>query len=457
MVECFGPNDSFCLVDSSWNFGAEEHGILNVRFTVGDIAEQRFQGDNSDRLVLRAFVESVSTANGAEMNRWNVPVPHYLSKATAVIKVPWVRLKEQFLPAQNLVKQIQELEKLYPTLKHGQSKKISSRVSMRLIAVIYPTELAFGKDEAGWTLLCVLTRNLRKKKRQKSARSENSKLEFMPIRIFRAGWEDIGYRVPAFNVLRNCRILLVGLGALGAPIAIELARNGCRDLILMDHDTLEPGNTVRWPLGVTAWGKSKSEALESFICCEYPTTSVQSYKLFLGQPPPDEKTSSDEDAVISEVIQNVDLIIDASASYGVTSMLYERCKDARLPLISLFATPTLQGGVVTLHAVGGGCPNCLEYAWESDQITPPLGREDENNLLQPPGCSERTFTGAAYDLQELSLQTVRVVVGYLKSKPSISSTVYTLRFVNQNGESRLPTWESISLPKHSSCPCNSNS
>ena len=102
-----------------------------------------------------------------------------------------------------------------------------------------------------------------------------------------------------------------------------------------------------------------------------------------------------------------------------------------------------------------GCPVCLEWAWEdgTSGITPPPGMFAEGELIQPPGCAERTFSGSFFDLQELSLQAMRIVAGFFAGGvPQSSSVVYTLAFEDQDGI-RVPAWRKNSLPPHSQCLC----
>jgi hypothetical protein len=76
----------------------------------------------------------------------------------------------------------------------------------------------------------------------------------------------------------------------------------------------------------------------------------------------------------------------------------------------------------------------------------------EAELIQPPGCAERTFTGAFFDLQELSLQAMRVVVGFFSNDRPPFSVVYTLAFQDEDGV-RVPSWRKNKLTPHPQCSC----
>ena len=162
-----------------------------------------------------------------------------------------------------------------------------------------------------------------------------------------------------------------------------------------------------------------------------------------------------DDDVLDAVLPEVDLVVDGGASHGVTTLLADRCRQLGVPLISLFAAPTLEGGAVVQHSGDGGCPNCLEHAWHCGEIAPPPGWGSEDGLTQPPGCAERTFIGAGYDLQELSPQAVRLAVETLSSEDAEESLVQTLSFVDEEIRPCPPRWRVDTLPKHPNCGCQS--
>ncbi|MCK1662456.1 ThiF family adenylyltransferase [Bradyrhizobium sp. 151] len=82
-------------------------------------------------------------------------------------------------------------------------------------------------------------------------------------------------RAPQASDRSAKKVCVIGTGAIGAPLAIDLARNGVKELRLLDSDIVEPGNSMRWPLGASAWGRSKVEALDAFIKNEFPNCDVR--------------------------------------------------------------------------------------------------------------------------------------------------------------------------------------
>lgn len=112
------------------------------------------------------------------------------------------------------------------------------------------------------------------------------------------------------KMLREKKVVLIGVGALGAPLAEHLVRGGMTDMILIDHDDLVAGNLVRHPLTMKELGNFKAEALRDRLNSANPHACVQAIsKAFL---------SDDEQA---DQVREADLIIDTTASDDVIAQL----------------------------------------------------------------------------------------------------------------------------------------
>jgi hypothetical protein len=193
--------------------------------------------------------------------------------------------------------------------------------------------------------------------------------------------------------------------------------------------------------------------LADFIATEYPHTKVSLVSHFLGGIPGENALR--DSAALAQTLDKADLVVDGTASFGLTCLIRDEAHGRSLPLIALYASPSVAGGVVALYMPKGGCPVCLEFSWDDKEggIAAPLGMFEESALIQPPGCAERTFPGTSFDVRELSLQATRVAVGLLAGRSkSTSSGVYTLAFEEDDGI-RLPVWRKEVLRPHTSCAC----
>ncbi|KUM24091.1 hypothetical protein AU467_31285 [Mesorhizobium loti] len=439
---------SYCLIDSGWDLGDASQGTLQLRYIQDQTVKVEAENGPVHIPAIRAYVKEIRAEDGQVLHQWAGPLPTDLADTKNQLEVPWVRSKDTILPDPQLEAQLKKLRQDYLWLQRAQPRNYGPGLKFELCAIVYPSELAFGKTGLGWSFVMVFghAHGFEPKKNRAP-----KPLRITALPAFRAGPSDIGWRVPAVASLKDKRIVVVGVGAVGAPVAIELARNGCRTLDLVEHDILEPGNTIRWPLGVAAWGQRKTAALRAFLARQYPATEVRGHPHFIGVAAQALSDPGDDD-VLDALIRGADLVIDGSASHGVTTLLDDRCRSAVVPLISLSATPTLEGGTVVRHIRESGCPICLLHAWHKHEIDPPSGQDaGDEALIQPAGCGERTFTGADYDLRELSLQAVRLAVDTLSGEADQGSVVQTLSFVDDERARCPPRWRVDLLPKHPDC------
>lgn len=93
-------------------------------------------------------------------------------------------------------------------------------------------------------------------------------------------------RVYARHQRRTGAVLIVGAGAVGGFLAVELARLGISPIVLVDHDVLAVENLVRHPLGAEELGKHKASALASRIRREFPLCDATGYDVNFLQLPP---------------------------------------------------------------------------------------------------------------------------------------------------------------------------
>src|SRR5690606_36020812 len=74
--------------------------------------------------------------------------------------------------------------------------------------------------------------------------------------------------------IENKHVLLVGCGAVGGNLAIELAKSGVTKLTLVDSDTLNVENTYRHALGKKYWTDLKVEELKEELERQLPYMQV---------------------------------------------------------------------------------------------------------------------------------------------------------------------------------------
>jgi len=416
------------VIDSSWVLGDLPRGTLRILYRIIDDPE----------LALRCLCTKVTDADGAEVAKWDRVIPREFV-GTSELCIPWVRLDAELFPRD----QNAGLRTALAAAGNVPIVRLRGPLHARVWAVVFPTELTHGVMGDSWVMFMVTGT------RRDLQDAREDRITYSTVRTMRAGVADLIGRAPDAAILRGRRVVLAGVGAIGAPIALDLARNGISELMLVDGDRVSPGNGIRWPFAESAWGQTKVDVLQDRIGADHAGVTVHRIPQQLGAIDLDAAQGSGADLLA--FLQNADVVIDASTAFDALSILAERCHTAGVPLISVNATPTLEGGAIARYAPNSGCPTCLILHQQSTPATlpTPSGDQGDPHAVPLPGCAEATFAGSSFDLGELSLATMRVLVRTLRMPDPLSS-VETLAFV---GVERHPSWRTDRFEPHSQCGC----
>lgn len=266
---------------------------------------------------------------------------------------------------------------------------------------------------------------------------------------------EIFARLPLREALRGKSALLVGCGAIGSFVAIELARAGFKEVVLVDPDVVEPGNYVRWALGRPCWGLSKALVLAATINQHYPWTRAEWISARVGAAVTEtnelQGIKRNPFVDLQARIEATDIVVDATASSECQRALAFLCKTMGRPLVIGHGTLGAAGGMVAqFRAAPSACYNCAHEGWEADGLPkPPV---DEAGKLVPVGCNAETFTGGSYDLQEISLQMVRSALG-LAAPEAFDAGDWDVAVLShvRDGRRIPPSWVVAKARPHLSC------
>lgn len=266
---------------------------------------------------------------------------------------------------------------------------------------------------------------------------------------------DLLARTPASAGLQNKRALLVGAGAIGGFVGLELVRAGLGHLDIVDGDSIEPGNSVRWALGREYWGRPKAHALAHYAALHYPMSQVDGYAFKVGGAVtvPDRAREAAVHPLewLREKVLAADVVVDATASVECQLFLEGFCRALGRPYVMGHATEGAAGGVVARFTPDRpGCRVCLSDHWTDDTLPQPV--IDPAGTLTPVGCNQPTFTGGAFDLQEVSLELVRSAIGvivpdlYSRDQPSLA-----LLDLMADNRRIVPRWTAHEITPHGGC------
>lgn len=433
----YEPRSSL-LVDSAWTIGPGEAG---GRLVIG--------AEGPPARLLRGAVLEIRAAAGRVLVGAD---PTLTRRYAHVLKGRWVRSPVP-IGEGDPTRFLNALVALDPRLERPLWQDVEGG-RLDVIGVLFPEEVGWRRNGDGWAFL-VRTDATQAPRRDAGKRGAIVGQEVRYLaRPGRAGRGDLAARVPELGPLADRRVALFGLGALGAPLALDLARAGLGGLRLLDHDVVEAGTTVRWPFGLGVVGYPKATVLADTIGMHYPYSEARPFVHRLGGMPDDVRADR---VVLDEVLAGVDLIVDATAEWGVHHALDALARERGLPYLYAFATPGYWGGLVARIRPGktAGCWGCLELALR-DGGAIPRPPHDPAGSVQPPGCAEPTAPGAGFDVAQVALAAVRLAVGTLTAGapgayPDVDWDVATVALRDRAGRAIAPRWDTFALDRHPEC------
>jgi len=147
--------------------------------------------------------------------------------------------------------------------------------------------------------------------------------------------------------LLRARVLVVGAGGLGSPVALYLAAAGVGAIGMVDSDTVELSNLQRQVLHTTAdLGVSKALSAKATMEAINPDCVVTPHQLRL--------TAQN----VLEVIAGYDLVVDGSDNFPTRYLVNDACVIAGKPL-SHAGILRFEGQVTTILPGKGPCYRCL--------------------------------------------------------------------------------------------------
>lgn len=238
--------------------------------------------------------------------------------------------------------------------------------------------------------------------------------------------------------LHGKRVLVLGCGALGAPIAEAVVRAGAQELTVIDNGIVTPGILVRQPYQDRDIGRAKAIVLAERLRRSRHGTRV---------------TGRSQDAVTlaAGLLRNgsepFDLLIDATADAAVRSALERRRTTtpkvwpalltllvghrARRGVVAVSRAGASGGGYDTLRRLGiaAQSTHTTELADVAADLYPRTPRTDV--FLPEPGCSAPTFTGSHVEATALAAGLLAAgldaLTGRLRGHASLPMAVAALR------------------------------
>ncbi len=215
------------------------------------------------------------------------------------------------------------------------------------------------------------------------------------------------------------RVLIIGAGGLGSPVALYLAAAGVGHLTLVDDDVVDDTNLQRQIIhSDAAIGRAKVESAAETLARLDPQIKVTAKKLRVDA------------ANIGALIAGHDLVIDGSDNFDTRYAVHDACYRARVPLVSA-SLLRFEAQLSTYKAYDGktACLRCLH-----PEKPPP-------DLI--PRCEEAGILGAVAGVAG-SLQATEALKELLGLGKSLTGSVLIYDALDT-------TFRRIAVPKDPHC------
>lgn len=143
---------------------------------------------------------------------------------------------------------------------------------------------------------------------------------------------------PASSRLGDCRVAVIGIGAVGGFIADVIMRHGIGFLTVMDGERLRPGNCVRHLLGHRYVGKNKASATREDLIARHEIDHSRVVAI-------DHALLDGEEA--ERLLADHDLVINATAADLATGLLNHLADSIGTPVLSVHLER--DGDLVVVH------------------------------------------------------------------------------------------------------------
>ena len=123
--------------------------------------------------------------------------------------------------------------------------------------------------------------------------------------------------------LSNSRVLIIGAGGLGSPVALYLGSAGIGRITVVDHDTVDATNLQRQIAHTLAdVGRPKAQSIQQSIVAINPDVDVSII------------TQRADDVLLNELVKKADVVLDCTDNFVTRHAINRACFKHDKPLVS---------------------------------------------------------------------------------------------------------------------------
>ncbi len=203
--------------------------------------------------------------------------------------------------------------------------------------------------------------------------------------------------------IRSFRIGMIGCGALGGTVALQLAQSGVRRMTLIDSDVLNIENVGRHELNASYIGQHKAKALRSEIMgrfCDYDIQAV---------PKSWQVAFSDDPATLDDC----DLLICATGDWLSDAHLNSVSSELNEPVLFCWVERFALAGHGVLVLPAGACLQCVKREFgEFDYQVSRIG----GDLPTDPSCGAYYQPFSAYTSNQVAAMITKLALDAIEGR-----------------------------------------
>lgn len=264
---------------------------------------------------------------------------------------------------------------------------------------------------------------------------------------------DTGRMLERAATFRPSRVVVIGCGAVGGHVAHALAWTGVRELVLVDPDLHNGGNTYRHALGRSGWSATKVEGLAAQLRAALPDLTVTPLPMSA-----DAAFASHRDLLLQS-----DAIVVAIGNPSVPLYLNDDLAERAIsvPIIFTWLEPYGIGGHAALVRYGSpGCFRCLFRDEPELHNTADFAAPGQNFARQELGCQGAFTPYGDLDARETALVATRLTLSAVQNHPatlrSWRGDATSFRDAGFRTSARFEDFrpgQDVALPPYAGCTC----